>query len=134
MTKAEPINPPALFPDAGYHYAMVAPAGRVVYTAGACPLDAKGEVVGPDDLEVQARVALDNLARTLAEAGSGLDQVLKTTVFVVARDRSDLTRVWKVVADRFSTARPPSTLLGVSVLGYRNQRVEIEAVALATPP
>src|SRR5262245_62131670 len=134
MAKGQPINPPALYPDAPYHYAMVAPAGRVVYAAGSCPIDARGEVVAPGDLEAQARAALDNLASTLEEAGSGLDQVLKTTVYVVSSDRSELTRVWKIVADRFGPIRPPSTLLGVSVLGYRDQLVEIEAVALAMEP
>ena len=132
MTKAQPIDPPTLYRNVPYHYALVAPAGRVVYAAGACPIDAEGDVVAPGDFEGQARLALDNLACTLAEAGSGLDKVLKTTVFVATSDRSELTRVWKVVEDRFGETRPPSTLLGVSLLGYRNQLVEIEAVALVT--
>ena len=132
MTKAQPIDPSTLYPDAPYHYAMVTPVGGLVYTAGACPIDAEGEVVGPGDFEGQARVALDNLACTLEEAGSSLDKVVKTTVYVVTSDRSELKRVWKVVEDRFGAIRPPSTLLGVSMLGYRNQLVEIEAVALAT--
>jgi enamine deaminase RidA (YjgF/YER057c/UK114 family) len=59
--------------------------------------------------------------------------VLKTTVYVVAADRSELVRVWDVVAERFGDARPPSTLLGVSFLGYPEQLVEIEAVAVARP-
>src|SRR5262245_20202446 len=134
MTRAEPINPPSLYPDAPYHYAIVAPVGRLVFTAGACPIDARGEVVAPGDLEDQARVALDNLARTLEAAGSALDQVLKTTVYVATSDRSELTRAWKIVEARFGATRPPSTLVGVTVLGYRNQLVEIEAVALVTAP
>ena len=47
--------------------------------------------------------------------------MLKTTVYVVTSDRSELTRVWKVVEDRFGAIRPPSTLLGVSMVGYRNR-------------
>jgi hypothetical protein len=50
---------------------------------------------------------------------------------LAARDRSDLVRVFKVVEGRFGPARPPSTLLGVSLLGYLDQLVEIEAVAHA---
>lgn len=57
--------------------------------------------------------------------------MLKTTVYVVAAERSDLLRVWDVVAEGFGTTRPPSTLLGVSMLGYADQLVEIEAIALA---
>jgi enamine deaminase RidA (YjgF/YER057c/UK114 family) len=101
-----------------------------VFTAGACPLDAHGEVVAPGDLEAQTRQALDNLAVTLFAADSSLEQVLQTTVYVAGRDRTDLLRVWDVVEERFGEARPPSTLLGVSFLGYRDQLVEIEAVAL----
>lgn len=132
MTKAQPVHPPALYPDAPYNYAMVAPAGPMVYAAGACPIDVRGEVVAPGDFEAQARLALDNLASALAAAGSSLDHVVKTTVYVATSDRSELTRVWKVIEDRFGAIRPPSTLLGVSVLGYRDQLVEIEAVALAS--
>ena len=130
MPNARPVNPPTLYPGAPYSYAMVAPAGSVVYTAGACPIDAEGKVAGVGDLERQARVALDNLERTLAEAGSGFERVVKTTVYVVARDRSELIRVWAVVQDRFGAGRPPSTLLGVRLLGYADQLVEIEAIAL----
>jgi enamine deaminase RidA (YjgF/YER057c/UK114 family) len=126
----EPVNPPSLYAGTPYHYAALTDDGGLVFTAGACPLDARGEVVAPGDLEAQARQALDNLASVLTEAGSSLGQVLKTTVYVAAGDRSDLLRVWSVVEERFGAARPPSTLLGVSLLGYRDQLVEIEAIAL----
>jgi enamine deaminase RidA (YjgF/YER057c/UK114 family) len=128
--RPEPVRPPALFPDAPYEYASNAPAGGLVFTAGACPLDAAGRVVEPGDLEAQARRALDNLLTVLAAAGSGPEQVLKTTVYVVAAERSELVRAWDVIAAGFGDARPPSTLLGVSMLGYADQLVEIEAVAL----
>ena len=128
--KPKPVNPPTLYAGTPYDYAAAAPQGGLVFTAGACPLDAHGEVVAPGDLEAQARQALDNLASVLTEAGSSLEQVLKTTVYVAAGDRSDLLRAWGVVEERFGASRPPSTLLGVSFLGYRDQLVEIEAVAL----
>jgi enamine deaminase RidA (YjgF/YER057c/UK114 family) len=102
-----------------------------VFTAGACPLDPAGEVVAPGDVEAQAERALENLFVTLAAANSGPDLVLKTTVYVVASERSDLVRVWDVVAARFGSAKPPSTLLGVATLGYPDQLVEIEAIALS---
>jgi len=129
MTEAQPINPPTLY-RAPYHYAVVAPAARVVYTAGACPIDSEGKVVGPRDLERQTRVALDNLGSTLEAAGSAFDKVVKTTIYVATSDRSELSRVWTVVQDYLGANRSPSTLLGVSVLGYPDQLVEIEAIAL----
>jgi enamine deaminase RidA (YjgF/YER057c/UK114 family) len=114
-----------------YDYAAIAPDARLVFTAGACPLDPAGEVVAPGDVEAQAERALENLFVTLAAANSGPELVLKTTVYVVASERSDLVRVWDVVAARFGSAKPPSTLLGVATLGYPNQLVEIEAIALS---
>ena len=101
-----------------------------MFAAGACPLDEAGEVVAPGDYEEQARVAVSNLEAALEEAGSGLDRVLKSTVYVSSADRAQLVRVWSVIEDGFATARPPSTLLGVAALGYEGQLVEIEAVAL----
>jgi enamine deaminase RidA (YjgF/YER057c/UK114 family) len=124
------VNPSQLYPGTPYDYASVAPRGGIVFTAGACPLDADGTVVAPGDFEAQTRQTLDNLAIALAEAGSSFEQVLKTTVYVAAEDRSDLVRVFDLVEERLAPARPPSTLLGVSLLGYSDQLVEIEAIAL----
>ena len=56
--------------------------------------------------------------------------MLKSTVYVASSDRAQLVRVWRVVEESFAPARPPSTLLGVAVLGYPGQLVEIEAVGL----
>jgi enamine deaminase RidA (YjgF/YER057c/UK114 family) len=115
-----------------YEYAAIAPEARLVFTAGACPLDAAGKVVAPGDFEAQAAQAIDNLFAILAAASSSPELVLKTTVYVVASDRSELVRVWDVVAAGFGSAKPPSTLLCVAMLGYPGQLVEIEAVALST--
>jgi enamine deaminase RidA (YjgF/YER057c/UK114 family) len=119
-----------LYPDVPYEYASIARGGALVFTAGACPPDGSGTVVAPGDYEAQARQALDNLSSALNAAGSDLEHVLKTTVYVAADDRAALVRTWKVVEERFVRHKPPSTLLGVAVLGYPEQLVEIEAVAL----
>ncbi len=50
-------------------------------------------------------------------------------MYVVADERVQLVEAWDAVADAFAPARPPSTLLGVALLGYTEQLVEIEAVA-----
>lgn len=130
MLRPQFIRPQALYRDAPYEYAAIAPEARLVFTAGACPLDEAGRVVARGDFEAQAQRTLDNLFAALAAAGSSPTQVLKTTVYVVAGEHADLVRVWRVVEEAFAPARPPSTLLGVAVLGYPDQLVEIEAVAL----
>ena len=115
----------ALYSGAPYEYSAL--ANGLVFTAGACPLDEEGRVVEPGDLEGQAARAVANLLAALRAAEAGPDDVLKTTVYVVATDRTDLVRAWAVVAERLG--RAPSTLLGVSMLGYPDQLVEIEAIA-----
>lgn len=54
-----------------YDYAKVAPSGTVLFTAGACPLDATGAVVAPGDHAAQADRAVDNLLAVLASHGAG---------------------------------------------------------------
>ena len=119
-----------LFRGTPYDYFAFSPEGSLVFTAGACPLDAEGKVVAVGDHEGQARQALANLRAALAEAGSSFEHVLKSTVYVVATDRAELVRTWNVVQEAFAPQRPPSTLLGVSLHGYPDQLVEIEAVAV----
>ena len=117
-----------LFPPPDYAHAAVAHGG-LVHTAGAVPLDAEGNLVGPGDFEAQTRQTLANLLAALAAAGARPEQVVKTTVYVVAEQPADLARVWDVVRASELTGAP-STLLGVRLLGYTGQLVEIEAVAV----
>ncbi len=123
------MNPPALYPGAPYHYAAVAGAGRMVFAAGACPIDEDGVVV-PGGIEAQAGKAVENLFVALQAAGAAPEDVLKTTVYVASSQQPDLVRAWGLIAAAFGPARPPSTLLGVAVLGYTGQLVEIEAIAV----
>jgi enamine deaminase RidA (YjgF/YER057c/UK114 family) len=120
-----------LYPGAPYAYASVAPPGALIFTAGACPVDADGVVTAAGDYAGQAAHAMANLVTALTSAGAGLTDVLKTTVYVASADQRDLLTVWEVVHAAFGEHDAPSTLLGVAVLGYSGQLVEIEAVALA---
>ncbi len=118
-----------LFDGAPYAYAATARGTDLVFTAGACPLDGQGQVVAPGDIAAQARQALDNLRVALDECGATLRDVVKTTVYVVSGDRGDLVAAWGEVASAFGDHDAPSTLLGVAMLGYADQLVEIEAIA-----
>jgi enamine deaminase RidA (YjgF/YER057c/UK114 family) len=128
MTEVDAQGSDSLFPHVPYQYGAFAPAGSLLFTAGACPLDAEGRVVGLDDHVTQARAALDNLIRALGRFGALPENLVKTTVYVVG-EREDLIAVWDFVADALAPSRPPSTLLGVSALGYSGQLVEIEGIA-----
>jgi enamine deaminase RidA (YjgF/YER057c/UK114 family) len=117
-----------LAPTVPYAYAAV--ASETVFTAGACPLDAGGEVVAVGDVAGQAEQVMANLVAALRAAGASLTDVAKTTVYVATTSRADLGTAWDVVHRWFGAHDAPSTLLGVTVLGYPDQLVEVEAVAV----
>jgi enamine deaminase RidA (YjgF/YER057c/UK114 family) len=115
---------------APYAYAAVTEgAARLVVTAGACPLDGDGVTVPVGDVAGQAHLVMTNLRTALAAAGAALGDVVKTTVYVATAERADLVAAWEVVRRHFGDHDPPSTLLGVTVLGYPDQLVEVEAIA-----
>ena len=125
----ELVRVPTLTQEVPYAYAAVAPGGTV-YAAGACPLDQAGDVVAPGDVAAQAERVMRNLEQALYAAECGLVDVVKTTVYVASSDRADLVTAWNVVRAAFGDHDPPSTLLGVAVLGYPDQLVEVEAFAV----
>jgi enamine deaminase RidA (YjgF/YER057c/UK114 family) len=117
-----------------YAYAAMAEAPvRSVWVAGACPLDTNGETVAVGDCAGQAHQVMRNLVTALAGAGASLTDVVKTTVYVASTQRQDLVAVWNVYQEYMGSHDVPSTLLGVTVLGYRDQLVEVEAVAVLPP-
>jgi enamine deaminase RidA (YjgF/YER057c/UK114 family) len=122
------IRAAALTDEVPYAYGAV--VRGLLFTAGACPLDADGEVTHPGDVVGQAALVMDNLLEALAAAGCGLTDVAKSTVYVASADRDDLVAAWHVVRERFGQHDAPSTLLGVAALGYEGQLVEVEAVAV----
>jgi enamine deaminase RidA (YjgF/YER057c/UK114 family) len=114
-----------------YAYASVVPAGaRLVHTAGACPIDENDGVVALGDVAGQAQRVMDNLEVALQAAGAALTDVVRTAVYVASTDRADLVTAWNVVRTRFGDHDVPSTLLGVTVLGYTGQLVEVDAIAV----
>jgi enamine deaminase RidA (YjgF/YER057c/UK114 family) len=130
MSHVELIRSSALTDAAPYAYAAVVGPGRTVYTAGACPLDDSGTVVAVDDVVGQAERVMENLVTALRAAGAELADVAKSTVYVASSHRDDLVAAWNVVRRHFGDHDAPSTLLGVTVLGYPHQLVEVEAVAV----
>lgn len=125
------INLPDLAPPPGYHHATITDATRLVFLAGQCPLDARGDLVGPGDLVVQTRQVAGNIDLALTAVGATAEDVVRTVVYVVSRDRADLAAVWaelrgSVVAAAFGSA---ATLLGVAQLGYPGQLVEVDVTA-----
>jgi enamine deaminase RidA (YjgF/YER057c/UK114 family) len=124
------IRSTALSSVAEYAYAATAPArSRLVFLAGSCPLNEDGSTAAVGDYAGQAAKAVENMRIALADAGASLQDVLSTKVLVASGRQEDLVTVWEVVRDAFGDHDVPSTLMGVTVLGYKDQLVEIDAVA-----
>ena len=113
----ELIRAETLTDTAPYAYAARVPGGDLVFTAGACPLDADGEIGAVGDLAGQAALVMDNLRAALAAAGAGLEDVAKSTVYVATTDRADLVAVWERGARRLRGPRRPEHAAGGAVAG-----------------
>jgi enamine deaminase RidA (YjgF/YER057c/UK114 family) len=124
------IRSSALSDVAEYAYAATAPAeSRLIFLAGACPLNEDGSTAAIGDYAGQAAKAIENMQTALAASGATLHDVISTRVLVASTRQEDLVTAWGVVRDAFGDHDVPSTLMGVTVLGYHHQLVEIEAVA-----
>ncbi len=124
------IRSSALSDAAEYAYAATAPANaRLIFLAGSCPLNPDGSTAGAADYAAQAAACIENMRIALRAAGAEITDVVSTRVLVASTRRADLVTAWEVVRDAFGDHDVPSTLLGVTVLGYDDQLVEIEAVA-----
>ena len=110
-------------------------AGRIssgmdlLFLAGACPIDKNGEVPSLSDYELQAKLCVENLKEALKDCGATLEDIVYTRVLVASHDQSDLVTAWETIRKEFGNHDVPSTLSGVTVFGYTNQLVEMEAVA-----
>ena len=132
------LNPAGLHETPGYHHVTIAPASRLAFLAGQCPLDHDGNLVGPDDVLAQADQVAANALVALTAAGASPSTVVRSVIYVVVDDRTPaLGEVWRrfqasLIGEAFTTA---STLLGVARLGFTGQLVELDLTAVVpTPP
>ncbi|GAC1394742.1 MAG: RidA family protein [Ktedonobacteraceae bacterium] len=103
--------------------------GNFVYTSGQVALDpTSGQVVG-DDVQTQTRRVFQNLQAVLSSAGTSLNNVVKTTVFLVSM--GDFQAMNAVYAEYFQDTKPARSTIAVAELP-RKALVEIECVAVVT--
>ncbi len=115
-----------LAPAAIGPYSQAVKVGSLVFVSGQIPVDpATGEFAGPD-IETQTHQSLKNLKAILEEAGSGLDKVVKTTVFL--QDMNDFAAMNGVYAQYFKEPFPARAAVQVGRLP-KDALVEIECVA-----
>ncbi|MDM7925287.1 MAG: RidA family protein [bacterium] len=109
-----------------YSQAMIATGANLVFTAGQLGIDAGTGALVDGGIEAQTRRALENLRAVLESAGSGLDRVLKTTVFLA--DMNDFPEMNAVYGSFFSAPAPARSTVEVRRLP-KDALVEIECVA-----
>lgn len=115
-------------PFAGAPYNQAIAAGGFVFCAGQVPLDPETGTLVEGGIAEQTTRALENLKAVLEGAGSGLDRVVKTTVFLA--DFSQFGAMNDVYATYFTSDPPARSTVEVSALPA-GASVEIEAVAIA---
>jgi len=108
-------------------YSQAVRAGNVIFASGQIPIDpATGEFVAGGVAE-QTEQVMRNITAVLEAAGSGLNQIVKTTVFLA--DMNDFTAMNEVYA-RFFPETPPARATIQAARLPRDAKVEIEAIAV----
>lgn len=117
-----------LAPRAVGPYSQAIKSGGMIFCSGQIPIDPAVNAVTAVTIEDQTRQAITNLRHVLEAAGSGLDRVVKTTVFIT--DMDAFARVNAVYAELFGETKPARSCVQVSRLP-KGVMVEIEAIAEA---
>jgi 2-iminobutanoate/2-iminopropanoate deaminase len=111
-------------------YSQAIRTESMVYTAGQIGLDPATMETVNGGIEAETRQALNNLKQVLEAANSGLNYIVKTTVFL--RDMADFPKMNAIYAEFFPENPPARSTVAAAALP-KGVAVEIEAVALAAP-
>jgi len=111
-------------------YSQAVRAENMVYTAGQIGFDPATMELVSGGIETETRQVLNNLKAVLEAAGSGLEYVIKTTVFL--RDMGDFPKMNAIYAEYFPENPPARSTVAVKTLP-KDVALEIEAVALVAP-
>ena len=110
-------------------YSQAVKAGGLVYCSGQIPLDPSTMTVVDGSVADQTRRVLENLGAVLKAAGSSLDEVVKTTVFLL--DMNDFVEMNSAYGEFFSDDPPARATVQVARLP-KDVAVEIDCIALVT--
>jgi 2-iminobutanoate/2-iminopropanoate deaminase len=108
-------------------YSVGAIAGDLIFTAGQAGIDPATGELAPGGIEAQTRQALTNIRNVLEVAGSSMEMVVKTSVFL--KDMAEFSAMNAVYAEFFKTDPPARTTVQAAALP-KNAAVEIEAIAI----
>ena len=113
-------------PQAIGPYSQAVEYNGMIFTSGQIALLPNGELAG-DDIDTQTRQVLKNLSAVLEEAGSSLQKVLKTTIFLA--DMDDFSAVNAIYEEFFGSHKPARSTVAVKTLP-KNVKIEIDCIAV----
>ena len=114
-------------PQAVGPYSVAIRSGNLVFTSGQIGLDPLSQILVTGGVEAETRQVLTNLKHVLTAAGSNLERVAKTTVFL--KDMGDFQAMNTVYAEFFPNDPPARSTIAVAGLP-KGAMVEIEVVAI----
>jgi reactive intermediate/imine deaminase len=115
-------------PYAPFRLSQGIAVGDLVFVSGQAAISETGEIVGAGDFDAQAEQVFRNLKRVLEAASSGLDRIVKVTIFLT--DMGNFPRIVELRGRWFSEPYPADTIVEVSSLALPELEIEIEAIAL----
>ncbi|MBM6592852.1 RidA family protein [Microvirga pudoricolor] len=115
---AQPLGP----------YSQAVRAGDYIFVSGQLPLDPQNRLVGAGDIKAQTEAVFANIRAILDEAGSAMDKVVKTTVFLTNLD--DFAGMSEVYAATFHAPYPARSTVEIGRLPH-GMLLEIECIALS---
>ena len=129
----ESINPVGLFNSRQYGFSQVVTSmpGKLIFISGQVAWDADENIVGPEDLEIQTRKAIDNLKLALVAAGGDLNDIVMLRIYKVNYKSGDGQIISRVLNEVFdANSLPASTWINVRGLASEDFMIEIEAQAV----
>lgn len=103
--------------------------GDLLLISGQAAIDENGGLVGVGDFDAQAEQVFRNLQRVLEAGGSGLDRVVKVTIFLT--DMGNFPKIVELRGKWFTPPYPADTIVEVTSLALPELEIEIEAIAVA---
>ena len=107
-------------------YSQAVKYGNLLFTSGQIAIEPTTGDLLDGNVEEQTQLVLNNLKAVLSEAGSSLDKVIKTTIFL--KDMNDFVKVNEVYAKYFDASKPARSTVEVSCLP-KNVLIEIDCIA-----
>ena len=118
-------------PSPAGHYSQAVAVGDLIFVSGQLPITANGTAASNASFAEQARLSLSAVLSIVRAAGSGRDQIVKTTAYIV--DISNWAEFNRIYAEMMGSARPARVIVPVPELHF-GCLVEIDAIALRIAP